>query len=491
MVAASIAAAALSLVGLLAWRLVQSDYFWRNPLDGARFEKLTDWEGTELDAALFHDGKFVTFLADRDGGYDTFVTQVGSGQFRNLTEGRIPTLLHEMTRTTGFTADGTQVWLRTMPPTLGAPRALSLVPMMGGAIRPFLTALSLNPVWSADGKLLVFHHGTPGDPIMLAEADGRNERQIFIGRVGEHNHFVTFSPDQRYIYFVRCWRSTEADVWRISVKGGLPERLTHHNSHVGYPVLLDNRTLLYRATREDGGWAIYGMDTEHRIPHRLTQGSEEYQSLSASADGRRLVTSVSNPVANLWKVPITDGVAAESAVAKVRVPAAHVKAGRYGAVRRSCIVRQRRRGRLMAMERRHGAPLVECSDGPGDIRRLSLRRWQVAGVRGPPEWPQRPARDQLRWDGRSCTGREPGPTRLSLLVSRRRVARRDGGCRRGQQDLQGFRPNRRHGPSDRQAQRFAASGHPAARGSSSMTARSAGPTFRSGRASRRDGPCHA
>ena len=41
-----------------------------------------------------------------------WVTQVGGGEFRNLTVGRSATLLHEMTRTTGFNADGSQLWLR-------------------------------------------------------------------------------------------------------------------------------------------------------------------------------------------------------------------------------------------------------------------------------------------------------------------------------------------------------------------------------------------
>jgi hypothetical protein len=41
----------------------------------------------------------------------------------------------------------------------------------------------------------------------------------------------------------------------------MPERLTHHNSHVAYPVLLDDRTLIYRATAGDGtAWVLYGMD---------------------------------------------------------------------------------------------------------------------------------------------------------------------------------------------------------------------------------------
>jgi Tol biopolymer transport system component len=166
---------------------------------------------------------------------------------------------------------------------------------------------------------------------MLAEPDGRNERQVVVAREGEHQHYVALSPDKRFVYYVLNWRSTEADVWRVPAGGGMPERLTFHNSHLGYPVLLDNRTLLYRATAEDGnGWKIFGMDVEHRIPHQLTQGVEEYQSLSASADGQRLVAAVSNPVANLWTLPITSGTVDESAAARVRVPAAHARSGRFG-----------------------------------------------------------------------------------------------------------------------------------------------------------------
>ena len=69
-------------LGILYWRLTGADYFWVNPLEGARFEKLSDWPGTELDAAVSNDGEFVAFLSDRDGLYDMWVTQVGGGEPR-------------------------------------------------------------------------------------------------------------------------------------------------------------------------------------------------------------------------------------------------------------------------------------------------------------------------------------------------------------------------------------------------------------------------
>jgi Tol biopolymer transport system component len=178
--------------------------------------------------------------------------------------------------------------------------------------------------------MLVFHHSTPGDPITLAEPDGQNERQIYKGAPGEHHHYVTLSPDKRHVYFVRNWRSTEADIWRIAVTGGTPERLTRHNSHVAYPVLLDNRTLIYRATAGDGtAWVLYGMDVERRIPHQISRGVEEYQSVAASANGRRLAVTVSNPAVSLWTVPITTRLADESATRRVSVPAAQSQFPRY------------------------------------------------------------------------------------------------------------------------------------------------------------------
>ena len=110
-VTVALAAAILVALSFAGWWLRRSDYFWRNPLEGARFTRLTNWEGSELDAAISTDGKFVAFLADRDGSYDAFVNQIGSGLFVNLSKGQFSELLHEQTRSIGFSGDGTQVWL--------------------------------------------------------------------------------------------------------------------------------------------------------------------------------------------------------------------------------------------------------------------------------------------------------------------------------------------------------------------------------------------
>ena len=59
-----------------------------NPLANAQFTRLTDFEGSETGAAISPDGRWVAFVADRDGPFDIWLTQVGSGRFVNLTHGR-------------------------------------------------------------------------------------------------------------------------------------------------------------------------------------------------------------------------------------------------------------------------------------------------------------------------------------------------------------------------------------------------------------------
>ena len=87
---------------------------------------------------------------------------------------------------------------------------------------------------------------------------------------------------------------------------------------VSYPVLLDQRTLMYVAGDPDGsGPWLYSMDVEHRIPHRLTSGLDRYTSLAASVDGRRLVATLATPRRTLWRLRLDDSPTEVSAPAQI------------------------------------------------------------------------------------------------------------------------------------------------------------------------------
>jgi eukaryotic-like serine/threonine-protein kinase len=101
-----VAATAVLLAVLIAtWFATRRRDTWVNPLENAAFTRFTDFEGSELQAEISPDGKFVAFASDRDGPFDLFVSQVGSGRFLNLTQGKEGEIL-EVTRSTGFSGDG-------------------------------------------------------------------------------------------------------------------------------------------------------------------------------------------------------------------------------------------------------------------------------------------------------------------------------------------------------------------------------------------------
>jgi len=338
--AAALQAALLAVLAVAAWLLYRSDLFWRNPLANAQFNRLTDFEGSEVDAALSADGKLVAFVSDRNGIFDAWVHQVGGGEFLNLTKGSFPDLAHEIVGSVGFSGDASQVWLRrTGEEQLGKwPQdGLWLAPTLGGVARRFIET-AVMAVSSPDGSKLVYHEGTPGDPIFVADRNGANPRRIFADQLGGHNHYLTWSPDGQHVYFLRGTPTpaySEIDIWRIPVAGGEPERITRQTTRMAYLAFLDSDTLLYTATAEDGsGPWLYSISIRRRLPHRVNVGVEHYLSISSGGwsggKATRLVATVSNPVGSLWTVPISGRTVEESAARRLAVPTVRAVGPRYG-----------------------------------------------------------------------------------------------------------------------------------------------------------------
>jgi Tol biopolymer transport system component/DNA-binding winged helix-turn-helix (wHTH) protein len=323
-------AVAIGLVLLAAaaavWPARRTSASLENPLANAQLTRLTDFPGSEEDAAVSSDGRFVVFLADRDGPLDVFLTQVGTGRFLNLTQGSGPLLVTSMPLV-GFSGDGSEVWYVR---ETGGP--MRMMPLMGGKPRVFLGPRSMYAAWTRDGSRMVYHTSDPGDPMFVADGSGDNARQIFVSGAGRHNHFPVWSPDGKWIFFVSGNPMVnEMDLWRIASTGGTPERLTHYNSLVAYPTPINETTVLYvaRDSRGGGPW-LWALDVQRKETRRISFGVEKYRSIAASADGRRLVATVGNPTATLGSVPILDRLADEGDVKPYPLPSLRALMPRFG-----------------------------------------------------------------------------------------------------------------------------------------------------------------
>src|SRR5262245_42111543 len=180
-----------------------------DPLANAQFSLLTDWPGTEGAAEISPDGKFVAFLADKNGAFHLWLTQVGTGHFTNLTADLAPIgPPNQLLRSFGFTADGAEIWFSTGN-NPGSKKML--IPLTGGTPRPFLDAGANAPAWSPDGSRLAYFIDRSGDPIFLADRSGADAQALSLDHQEStkgffegamHNHNPVWSPDGQWIYFV-------------------------------------------------------------------------------------------------------------------------------------------------------------------------------------------------------------------------------------------------------------------------------------------------
>ena len=274
---------------------------WRNPLANATFTRLTDWPGIEKAAEISRDGRWVAFLSDHDGHMDAWITQIGSGNYRNLTRGSRSELVNPSIRTLGFSADGSliTVWTRNADGSRPEDIKLTAAPLAGGELRDFLPGVA-EAAWSHHGGQIVYHTTAPGDPLFVRDARGATG-QIYVAPAGVHCHFPLWSADDAYIYFARGIPPNDWDIWRIRPSGVGLERITFHHSRVSHPVLFDQRTLVYLADDPQGsGPWLYALNVEQRVPHRISFGLERYTSLAASAGGARLVATVDDSSSSIW-----------------------------------------------------------------------------------------------------------------------------------------------------------------------------------------------
>ncbi len=306
--AVGIAVVALSLLAAVASWFTRSSGSTAsdNPLPNAQFTLLTNWEGTEEGAEISPDGKLVAFLSDRAGEFDIWLSQIGTGRFSNLTE-NIPPLAPSgsIVRKLGFSSDGSELWFN---PADNKP--LMLMHLTDRTSGPFLTEGANTPAWSPDGSRLVYiYKPNRDDPMYVADRTGADARQIIPPGVQKINNPV-WSSEGEWIYFVRGaepQNETDVDLWRVRSSGGAPERLTEQHEAINFPALLGSRTVLYvaRAPNWSGPW-MWALDVESKVARRVPSGVDQYTSVSASRDGRRVVATVSNPSANLWRVPLLD-----------------------------------------------------------------------------------------------------------------------------------------------------------------------------------------
>ncbi len=329
---AAIGAAIIVLAGAMLWFGAGSGHGGRNLLVNAKITRLTDLSGKEQAAEISRDGKLAVFLSDHDGVPDAWITDIGSGSYRNLTQGKLREIINPLVRTLGFSADGSLVtlWQRRQGSLRSGDTNILAMPTKGGPLQTYLPDVA-EVSWSRDGARIVYHSSAPGDPLFVKDLRQGDARRIYTAPAGVHCHFPVWSLNDEFIYFVRGVPIDAWDIWRIRPSGADLERITTQDSRVSHLVLIDSRTIVYLATDSDGsGPWLYAIDVKERVPRRISFGLERYTSLAASADGRRLVATVANPKTSLWDLSIAEAGTVQTSAVRISSESASQLAPRIG-----------------------------------------------------------------------------------------------------------------------------------------------------------------
>ena len=332
----------------------------------ATFTPFSNFDGSELDAAVSPDGRFVAFLSDRDGPYHLWLKQIGTGAFQDLTPDAADQRDQGPNRSVGFSADGSEIWGH------GGNR-LRLRPLTGGPPRAFLTDNAVNVAWSPDGSQLVYFAVRGGRSDVHRRPDRWQRPADSASAILAIT--TTFRSGRRTasgsITRTAIQAVDEFDIWRIPAAGGTPEQLTNESSDKRYVTPIDANTLLFVAPGPDrtGPW-LWALDVKRRAAHRVSVGLERYLSVAASADGRRLVAAVANQTATLWSVPVLDRLVEERDVSALS-DANRTRAGAPIRNRLAVLsVLERTRRRIVAASERQGL---------GDLEGIGRAARRIAG----------------------------------------------------------------------------------------------------------------
>lgn len=264
-------AAGAALIGLVAvaiiWKQSPSPVAPRRasapsaPVAAPAYQLITSAPGGEFSPSLSPDGALVAYVATPPGAAGTaiLVQPAGQSQARALT--RPP--LHADDAAPVWSPDGRELVYRRTWPDGRCEIRIAAASGLGERVAS-TCAIGDAPEydWSPDGRTLVFGGARGGDrPArlrLLSLDDGSWRDVVYTAAPGDSDTLPRYSRDGRTIVFVR--NSPTGDLWRIPAVGGRAERVTRVGLDIrGWHGLPDAGAVVL-AHVVDGAWRLLRVD---------------------------------------------------------------------------------------------------------------------------------------------------------------------------------------------------------------------------------------
>ncbi|HEV3470182.1 MAG TPA: winged helix-turn-helix domain-containing protein [Pyrinomonadaceae bacterium] len=279
------------------------------PFESMRLTRLPV-PGTVTEAAVSPDGKVLAYITNEPAGQGIWVRQVAAA---SNSQQIVPPAEGLFYGALTFSPDGQHVYFGAIRPESPS-AALRQVPVLGGPRRKVLEEINSHISFSPDGQRFAFVRGVveEGRALYVADADGRNVRQVAASAPARVLVLPAWSPDGRTIACVYSLTEENASgrphmgVAAFNVADGaetlqLPGLWFGINQLAWLP---DGGGLLMSASeRELSPPQIWRLSYPQGEVRRVTNDLNSYQSLSLTADAATLVTVQTDRVPNIWVAP--------------------------------------------------------------------------------------------------------------------------------------------------------------------------------------------
>jgi eukaryotic-like serine/threonine-protein kinase len=279
----------------------------------SRAVRLTNSAAREFSPAISPDNKWVAYYSELNGRTDLWVKFLDSGASINLTGSlNLDLPMRAVIGGLAISPDNSTIAVasRAHPELPGYDTWLIPAPV-GGVPRKLLSLLQ-GMQWSPDGKQIVcVRPGSQrGDALVLADADGNNQRDLLAAQGGRHVHWPMWSRDQRWIYFISSYdtaNSGQSEIYRISVEGGAAEPVIATSRRAIFPCPAPDGGLLYAANPDGVDLTLWWSNIRGGAPRQLTMGVGEYSDARLSSDGSKLVATISDTLQSaIYRASVSD-----------------------------------------------------------------------------------------------------------------------------------------------------------------------------------------
>ena len=225
----------------------------------------TSFAGDKNFASFSPDGNQIAFTWNSGKGFDLYIKQTGVVEPVQLTA------TPETESYPAWSPDGRYI-------AFVRKKGIYLIAPQLGATERKVGEAAYGLSWSPDGKTLALSG--------LAAPDGANSIYLLGWETGEQQRLTfaaipnsdsdpAFSPDGKYVGFLRNSSQTARDVFVVPAGGGMPRQLSFDKRQIsGLAWTADSRELVYASNRGDGsGMSLWRVPTSGGAPERIPVAS--------------------------------------------------------------------------------------------------------------------------------------------------------------------------------------------------------------------------